>query len=434
MDYKECMEYIHGLSKFGMNFGLSRTERILELLGNPNKDLKLIHIAGTNGKGSTTAMISNILKVAGYKVGMYTSPYLEEFEERMQINGVNISKEDLIETVEEVKKLVPKVIEEGYDSPTEFEFITCVMFKYFSNMKIDFGVIEVGLGGRLDSTNVITPLVSVITSIGYDHLNILGDSIQDIAREKAGIIKRNVPLVLYPQEPVVLDVINEISKENYAKIYYTDKADVEFINMVHEEKESYQVFRRLKNGEEHLYELPLLGEHQIYNANTAIRVIDILRRELNVEIGDENIFKGIKTVKWIGRMEILKRNPFIVIDGAHNIDGIRALKKNIKKYFDYNKMILIFGVLADKQVDDMIKEICFDAEEVIAVTPHSDRAELAADLKNKIDSYGIEAIAIDDYKEAYEYAYKNINSNDILVISGSLYMIGDMRKIINKGQ
>ncbi|NRT46339.1 folylpolyglutamate synthase/dihydrofolate synthase [Clostridium beijerinckii] len=200
MTYKDAMDYITSVGKFGSNYGLERTFRILELLGNPHEKLKLIHIAGTNGKGSTTAMISKILIGMGYKVGMYTSPYLEEFEERIQINGSNISKKSLVDLVEEIKLVVNKVIEEGYEHPTEFEIITALMFLYFYREKIDYGVIEVGLGGRLDSTNVLTPKVSVITSVSLDHINILGDNLKDIAKEKAGIIKENVPVVLYPQK------------------------------------------------------------------------------------------------------------------------------------------------------------------------------------------------------------------------------------------
>lgn len=200
MTYEEAMEYISNVGMFGSNYGLERTYRLLELLGSPQNKLKLIHIAGTNGKGSTTSMISKVLIGMGFKVGMYTSPYLEVFEERIQINGVNIPKDKLIDNLENVKYAVSKVIEEGYEHPTEFEIITALMFLYFYNEKIDYGVIEVGLGGRLDSTNVIIPKVSVITSISMDHINILGNTIEEIAKEKSGIIKDDVPVILYPQK------------------------------------------------------------------------------------------------------------------------------------------------------------------------------------------------------------------------------------------
>lgn len=426
------MEFIHGLNKFGMNFGLSRTERILELLGNPHKDIKLIHIAGTNGKGSTTAIINSILREAGYKVGMYTSPFIEEFGERIQINGEKIPNEALIRVVQKVKELIPVVIEEGFDSPTEFEFITCVMFKYFSEEKVDFGVIEVGLGGRLDSTNVITPLVSVITSISYDHMNILGEDIKAIALEKSGIIKDKIPVVVYPQEEEVLEIIEKVARERNASVIYTSKQEVQYIDIVHEKERSCQIFKRINNEKEITYELPLLGEHQIYNCNTAISVIEVLKNKYEFEITEEKIVDGIKKVEWMGRMEILKRDPFVVIDGAHNIDGIRALNKNIKKYFNYKDKVLILGILADKQVDEMIREICLDAKEVIAVTPNSDRAELGEDLCNRISTFGVNTRYFSSYQEAYDYAYSKVKLEDLLIISGSLYMIGDMRKIIRK--
>ncbi|MGL5244865.1 MAG: bifunctional folylpolyglutamate synthase/dihydrofolate synthase, partial [Sarcina sp.] len=200
MNYNEAMNYIENTSRFGMNFGLERVEKILELLGNPHKKIKCIHVGGTNGKGSTTAMISSILKEAGYKVGMYTSPYLEEFEERIQINNKNISKSDLIHTLETVKSVISKVVDLGYDNPTQFEIITVMMFYYFAKEKVDFAVIEVGLGGRLDATNVINPILVVLTSISYDHMNILGNTIEEIAWEKSGIIKENCTVISYPQE------------------------------------------------------------------------------------------------------------------------------------------------------------------------------------------------------------------------------------------
>ena len=219
MTYEEAMEYIESVGRFGSNYGLRRTFRLLEILGNPQEKLKLIHVAGTNGKGSTTAMITKMLRGLGYKIGMYTSPYLEEFEERIQINGVNIRKDTFVELLEEVKKAVDKVIEENYDHPTEFEILTALMFLYFYNERVDYGVIEVGIGGTMDSTNVLTPVISVITSISMDHMNILGDTIEEIAKQKGGIIKQNIPVVLYPQEKKVEEVISKIAKEKNSELH-----------------------------------------------------------------------------------------------------------------------------------------------------------------------------------------------------------------------
>ncbi|ALP90109.1 bifunctional folylpolyglutamate synthase/dihydrofolate synthase [Clostridium butyricum] len=430
MTYEEAMEYISNVGMFGSNYGLERTHRLLELLGSPQNKLKLIHIAGTNGKGSTTSMISKVLIGMGFKVGMYTSPYLEVFEERIQINGVNIPKDKLIDNLENVKYAVSKVIEEGYEHPTEFEIITALMFLYFYNEKIDYGVIEVGLGGRLDSTNVIIPKVSVITSISMDHINILGNTIEEIAKEKSGIIKEDVPVILYPQKKEAEDVILKAAHNNDSKVYYVKTDDgnlkgIDYDNIT----QNVQV-----NGLNGIYnvDLPLLGEHQILNLCVAIKVVEVLCQVEKIQYNKEIIEESLKDVKWIGRLETLNRNPLIVIDGAHNIDGIRVLKNNIRKYFKYNKMYLLLGILADKQVDEMIKEITPMAEKIFALTPHSDRAELSEDLKREIEKVNQNVEAFDDYNEAINEALKVAEDDDLILVSGSLYMIGDMRKIINK--
>lgn len=430
MTYEEAMEYISNVGMFGSNYGLERTYRLLELLGSPQNKLKLIHIAGTNGKGSTTSMISKVLIGMGFKVGMYTSPYLEVFEERIQINGVNIPKDKLIDNLENVKYAVSKVIEEGYEHPTEFEIITALMFLYFYNEKIDYGVIEVGLGGRLDSTNVIIPKVSVITSISMDHINILGNTIEEIAKEKSGIIKDDVPVILYPQKKEVEDVILKAAHNNNSKVYYVKTDDgnlkeIDYDNIT----QNVQV-----NGLNGIYNvnLPLLGEHQILNLCVAIKAVEVLCQVEKIQYNKEIIEESLKDVKWIGRLEMLNRKPLIVIDGAHNIDGIRVLKNNIRKYFKYNKMYLLLGILADKQVDEMIKEITPMAEKIFALTPHSDRAELSEDLKREIEKVNQNVEAFDDYNEAINEALKVAEDDDLILVSGSLYMIGDMRKIINK--
>ena len=430
MTYKDAMEYISSVGRFGSNYGLKRTFRLLELLGSPHEKIKLIHVAGTNGKGSTTAMITKILRGLGYKVGMYTSPYLEEFEERIQINGENINKNTLVNLLEEVKIAIDKVIEEGYEHPTEFEIITALMFLYFYNERVDYGVIEVGLGGRLDSTNVLTPKVSVIASISLDHMNILGDNLKDIAKEKAGIIKEGVPVILYPQKKEVEEVILKIAKEKNAKVYSVEKENGKLIDIDYEnlyqnvEVESYKNKYNIK--------LPLLGEHQILNLNVALNTIEVLCEQEQIKFDKKIVEKSLEDVKWIGRLEVIGKKPTIVIDGAHNIDGIKALRKNIEKYFKYNKIYLLLGILADKQVKEMIEEIAPVAEKIYALTPHSERAELSEDLKNEILKYNSNTVAFESYEEAISKALKEAKEEDLILISGSLYMIGDMRKIITR--
>lgn len=429
MKYEEAMRYITEVGNFGSSYGLGRTIRLLELLGNPQDNLKLIHIAGTNGKGSTTAMIGNILIGNGYKVGMYTSPFLEEFEERIQINGVNIPKEKLATLMDDLKIAVDKVIDEGYNHPTEFEIITCLMFLYFYKEGVDFGVIEVGLGGRLDSTNVIKPILSIITSISYDHTNLLGNTLTEIAGEKAGIIKNNVPVVIFPQEQEALIVIENKCAENDATLYIIDEKNSELIEIQQEDK-PYQKVKIKGNKKEYNIKLPLLGEHQILNLALSIKAIEVLEENNIVTISKKILEESLANVTWNGRLEVMKKEPLVVIDGAHNIQGITKLKENIKKYFKYKNIYLILGILADKDVEEMIKKIVPMAKEVYAVTPNSIRGELAKDLKLEILKYNSNCISFEEYEGALDRALENADDDDIIIASGSLYMIGGMRTII----
>ena len=428
MKYEEAMKYITEVGNFGSNYGLERTYKLLEHLGNPERDLKLIHIAGTNGKGSTTSMITEILMGEGYKVGMYTSPFIEEFEERIQINRNNIPKESLAILMDEIKVAVDKVIEAGYNHPTEFEIITVLMLLYFKKENIDFGVIEVGLGGTLDSTNVIKPIIQVITSISFDHTNLLGNTLEKIAREKAGIIKRGIPTVIYPQQEEVLKVIKNKCFEMDSELYIANNENLKFENIVNLDK-PYQL---LKYNNEIDILLPLLGEHQIINLSVAMQAIEVLNSRKIIQISKETIIKSIKNVSWKGRLEVLSNNPYVVIDGAHNIQGIKTLSRNIKKYFKYENLYLILGILADKDVEEMIKIITPMAKKVYSVTPNSIRGELAESLKDEVSKFNKNCKAFDKYEEAYLEALNDASEKDLILASGSLYMIGDMRKIIRK--
>ena len=428
MKYEEAMKYITEVGNFGSNYGLERTYKLLEHLGNPERDLKLIHIAGTNGKGSTTSMITEILMGEGYKVGMYTSPFIEEFEERIQINRNNIPKESLAILRDEIKVAVDKVIEAGYNHPTEFEIITVLMLLYFKKENIDFGVIEVGLGGTLDSTNVIKPIIQVITSISFDHTNLLGNTLEKIAREKAGIIKKGIPTVIYPQQEEVLKVIKNKCFEMDSELYIANNENLKFKNIVNLDK-PYQL---LKYNNEIDILLPLLGEHQIINLSVAMQAIEVLNNKNIIDISIANIVKSIKNVSWKGRLEVLSNNPYVVIDGAHNIQGIKTLSRNIKKYFKYENLYLILGILADKDVEEMIKIITPMAKKVYSVTPNSIRGELAESLKDEVSKFNKNCKAFDKYEEAYLEALNDASEKDLILASGSLYMIGDMRKIIRK--
>jgi dihydrofolate synthase/folylpolyglutamate synthase len=444
MNYAQAMAYIKNTAKFGSKLGLERTEKILELLGNPHKKLKCIHIAGTNGKGSTTAMVTKILVEAGYKVGSYISPFIEEFEERIQINNKNIPKDDLSEVVTEVSKAVDTVVALGYSNPTEFEIITCAGFLYFYKNNVDFAVLEVGIGGRLDSTNVIIPILSVITSISLDHTQILGDTLDKIAYEKAGIIKEGIPVIMFPQQKQSEEVIEKTCRERNCKLVkvplnsssYLGKENlhqgqitsmdgaINISNNIITQKVKVQTL-----SNDYVIELALLGKHQLLNCSVVVHVIEELIGQ-GFKINKDNILTGLRSVKWPARLEVMSKKPLVVIDGAHNVDGIKNLTESIDMYFNYNKVILILGILADKQVEEMIKTIVPKASRVITVTPHSDRAELSEELKVQVEKYTTNCESIEDYEEAYKKALSYCTEEDLLLVAGSLYMAGDMRKII----
>jgi len=428
MNYEESMEYINNTTKFGMNLGLQRINKLLEYMGNPQKGLKYIHIAGTNGKGSVTAMISKILMESGYKVGIYTSPYLQRFSERIKINSQEISKEDIARLVTYIAPLVEKVIEDGYEHPTEFEIITAVMFQYFNEKKVDFAVLEVGLGGRLDSTNVIDPLVSVITSISYDHMGVLGDTIEKIAYEKAGIIKENGVVVTYPQVKEASDVIKKVCQEKNAQLIEVND---------HVTLKNYsidgQFFDTIVNNEnfEDIF-ISLLGDYQLLNAKTAIMAIKALSIR-GIDIDKQKIYEGLKKVKWPGRLEVMRKSPVILLDGAHNIQGIQSLKGALLKYFKYDKLVLVMGVLKDKQVHEMCSELMPMADVIITTRPESDRAMSAQELGKIASAYCKNVYVSETMEEAFEKGIKHVTGkNDLLLFCGSLYMIGHIRSMIEQ--
>lgn len=429
MNYNEAMEYIENTAKFGMNLGLERILKILEYLDNPQDKIKCIHVGGTNGKGSTTAMISSILIEEGYKVGMYTSPYLEEFEERIQVNGENIKKQELASIVTEIKSAISKVDVIKFGAPTQFEIITALMFYYFAKEEVDYAVVEVGLGGRLDATNVINPVLVVLTSISLDHMNILGNTLKEIASEKVEIIKKDCTVISYPQQEETLNVIRSKCEELNNKLIVVKKEDIRQV-VIDKSNFTQKITADILN-ETYSVELSLIGEHQILNCIVCLNAIKQLKNK-GVIIKDSSINRGLSNVKWIGRMEVLKKNPLVVIDGAHNIDGIGKLRISVDKYLNYNRLILIVGILGDKEVSKMLNVITDKASYVIVTEPHNYRAESSSVLYEKVKEKGIECFDIEDYEEAYKKALSLGNDDDLILVCGSLYMIGDMRKIIRK--
>lgn len=424
----DTLKYLEGLRVLGSNYGLERTERLLELIGNPHKKIKLIHIAGTNGKGSTSAILGRILIEHGYKVGYFNSPHLEDIEETIRINEENIKEEDFISLINEIKPYVEKVVEEGFNHPTEFEVLTCIMFLYLYRNSVDFGVIEVGLGGRLDSTNVLTPILSIITSISLDHTNILGDTIEEITNEKVGIIKDNIPVITCNQKEEALKVIVNKAINTKSELIIANLNNYKFIG-VNNNKISQRILVKLKDKDEEL-NLSLLGKHQIINLSLAIEGIKELENLKYINLDIDKIKSAVEKVKWKGRLEVLSKNPYIVLDGAHNTSGVEFLKSNLSEYFIYSKLYLILGVLADKEVEKMVKVLAPLASEIYTLTANSVRAEGAEELKNIVKKYNDNCIAFNDYLDAINYAKSKAKEDDLILASGSLYMIGTLRNIM----
>lgn len=435
MNYIKALEYIESTGKFGSKLGLDNVAKLLEILGNPQDKLKIIHVAGTNGKGSTCAYLNSILVNAGYKTGLYTSPFLEEFNERIRINGINIPDDDLAELISEVKEKIDIMIAEGFDHPTEFEIITAAAFLYFSRQNIDFLVLEVGLGGRLDATNVCIPVVSVIASISLDHVQFLGDTLAKIAFEKGGIIKPNIPTVLYNQTEEVISEIKKICQERNSKLFVTQD---NYIEITKETIESQSINLKLFEKVYENIELKLLGKHQSKNLLLALTTLKVLEKNGHItEIPKELLYKGILETKWPGRMELISKNPLTIIDGAHNEDGAKNLANTIDTYLFDKKITLVFGMLKDKDVKTVVDILFPKADSIVITIPHSERAASIDEMKTILEPF-IECHSekyieyIPTIENAVAYAQSHAKEDEAVLYAGSLYMIGDVRKELYK--
>lgn len=423
MNYQEAMAYIGNIHKYGSKLGLENIRYLLKLMGDPQKQLKFIHIAGTNGKGSTAAYIREVLVAEGYSVGLYTSPYLEVFNERIQWNHQLISDDEIACIISEMDGYICQMLEAGQNHPTEFEVITAMAFLYFLRKKVDFVILEVGLGGRFDATNVIEEsLISIITSISFDHMKILGDTLTQIAFEKSGIIKPEGCVISYPQLEEAAIEIEKNAKLKQASYESFDKADIEIIEMT--EKKS--VFK-MKDMELPL-EITMLGEHQIYNAALAIKALVKLEGLGHVKLNKGQMLEAIKKTHWNGRLEVLSEKPLLLIDGAHNTDGAKVLTDSLKTTFaDYRK-VLCLGMLEDKDVDGVLKILLPAVDRVIITEPNSERALSIEEMTRKVEQYHLNYSIYKNREEAFEAVLKCINSeNQLGIVAGSLYLIGEAR-------
>ena len=421
MNVNEALQYIHSVSWTGTVPGLSRTQTLLAKMGNPEKKLKYVHIAGTNGKGSTAAMTASILQKAGYRTGLYTSPYIYRFHERMQVNGQQITDEELSEITEYVKPFADAMEE----SPSEFELVCCIAFEYFYRQNCDIVVLEVGMGGAWDATNVIEkPEVAVITNIGLDHTDYLGSTVEEIAATKAGIFKENGHAVIYRSTPSVEAVFEQVCKEKNISL---KKADFESLTSVSHGLEG-QVFHC---GERKDLVLPLLGDHQIHNAAVVLAVADTLQ-ELGWKISEENIREGIRDVSWPGRFDVMRRNPLFIIDGGHNPQCIEALVKNIEDYLKDRCVIVLTGVLADKDYAEMYQPVMPLVEQFVCITPPNPRKLDAQLLAQYLCEAGAVATACQSVEEGVKKAMDLAGEQGVVLCFGSLYSIGSIRDALER--
>ena len=416
MNAEQAIAYIHSVCWKGSIPGLGRTQELLEKMGNPEKKLKFVHIAGTNGKGSTAAMTASILSKAGYRTGLYTSPYIYRFHERIQVDGVEISDEELAEITEYVKPLADSMAQ----SPTEFELVCCIAFEYFYRKKCDIVVLEVGMGGAWDATNVIeVPEVAVITNIGLDHTEYLGDTVEKIAETKSGIFKPHGHAVVYRSTPSVEAVYERVCAERDVSLR---KADFDGLVLKAHTLEG-QVF---DCGSRKNLVLPLLGDHQLHNASVVLSIADTLIGE-GWKISEQNIYDGIRDVRWPGRFDIVCRKPLFIIDGGHNPQCIEALVKNIRDYLAGKKVIALTGVLADKDYADMYKPVMPLVDRFVCITPPNPRKLEAQQLARYLCQAGAQAQASESILDGVKKAMELAGEDGVVLCFGSLYSIGGIR-------
>ncbi len=423
MTYEEAREYLDNVSVTGSILGLESVTALMKHLGDPQNDLKFVHIAGTNGKGSTLAFISTILKEAGYKVGRYISPTVICYEERIQVNEEYITKEALSRLTEQVSLAVEKTKEKDHMTPTAFEIETAIAFLYFKECGCDIVTLECGMGGDTDATNIVTTtLVSVIASISMDHMGFLGNSLAEIASHKAGIIKKGVPVVTVSQPKEVIDVISKRAKDLGCKLTLADKSNISGIRGENLKLSfSYNSTKEPFND----LEVSLPGYYQTENASLAIEACLCLR-DLGFTISTEDIRRGLASTVWVGRFTVIGEKPLFIIDGAHNEAAASMLAQTLEIYFTNRQLIYIMGVLGDKEYNRILDIMLPFAKSVFTVTPPNPRALPARDLAEEIRRRGVAAVSTDSIEEAVRSAMESAKEDSVILCFGSLYYLGDV--------
>lgn len=428
-DARQAIEWIHSLAPFGIKLGLERMEWMLERLGHPERRLKCVHIGGTNGKGSTLSFMAHVLQQAGYTVGTFTSPYLIRFQNRIQINGEDIADEDLLKAAAKIKPLVDELSRTEWGSPTEFEVVTAMALSYFADVAYpDLVLMEVGLGGAADSTNVIVPLVSVITNVGYDHTHILGAHLADIAAEKAGIIKAGVPVVTGVKDPVALDVIKRKANEKRASLYVID----DFFRLHLDQPQTFSFHSVFTHWKE--LKISLQGDHQAENAGVALMALEILKQYYHVWWEEDDLRRGLAETVWPGRLETVSQHPLTILDGAHNPQGMQALARAIRQYYDAKPVTLVFCTMQDKNTLEMLQPLQGCIDRLILTEIPFPRVKPARDIFDEIkdvvsSGWGIDIRVETNGQAGYRSLAQDVaQENGVLIFAGSLYFIAEVRR------
>ncbi|HQY21984.1 MAG TPA: folylpolyglutamate synthase/dihydrofolate synthase family protein [Ignavibacteria bacterium] len=425
--YNTALKYLFELERAGIKYDLSNIRKLLKILGNPHKNFKSVHIAGTNGKGSVSSIINSVLIEKGIRTGLYTSPHILDFRERILVNGKFISKKFILGFVNRMYDEIEKI------KPSFYEVTTAMAFEYFSFMKMEISVIETGLGGRLDSTNIITPLISVITGISIDHIEYLGSSISSITREKGGIIKKKVPVVTGNLKPVSKKILSSIALEKNSPIYNSFK------------EKNYEIAERTETGfyftlnkKKERYFFPVIGDYQIENICTAVNTLKILKDTYGIAVDSDILKKGFQNIKinsgYKGRFEIVSEktsdSPKLITDISHNVQGIKNIENNLK-YFKFDKAVIIFGMMNDKNYKDCILELKRLNHHVIFTKPEYSRSAKPEDLYNVIKGNKEKFDHRKNFKEAYELALSMTKKNDLILITGSFFLVSDFLRLLN---
>lgn len=432
--YSEAVEWINGLIPFGIRPGLERIEQLLQSLDNPHRRLRFIHVAGTNGKGSVCSYLSHVLLKGGYDVGTFTSPYITKFTNRMQYNGQDIEEEVLLQLANKVRPLVEEMAQTELGSPTMFEVTVLIAILYYGTVTYpDYVVWETGLGGRLDVTNIVNPVVSVITNIGHDHMDKLGDTLEAIAYEKAGIIKAGTPVVVGVTQPEALRVITDVAQDKKSTLYQYQKQFDQMPLYVDEHEQQFRFEGIFRNIEE--VTITMKGAHQRQNAAVALMTIEVLRQYFALVIDDEDLLEAMKETTWPGRLEQISDQPCLLLDGAHNPEGAEVLAQALSTTFKYEKLHLVMGMIENKNHRDTLKHILPLVDTLILTEPNYRMAKdaeqlrvLVEDLVQELALTSFPNIIVEkDWKKALERLLEATKESDLAVVTGTLYLIGDVR-------